>query len=49
MIGFTLLYGGLAVIEVGLMLKYIKVGPADAVEPAHRRRQRAGSTLTCSY
>jgi cytochrome d ubiquinol oxidase subunit I len=29
MITFTLLYGLLAVIEVGLMVKYIKAGPPE--------------------
>jgi cytochrome d ubiquinol oxidase subunit I len=32
MIGFTLLYGVLAVIEVGLMLKYIKAGAPEPEE-----------------
>ena len=31
MIGFTVLYGALAVIEVGLMLKYIKAGAPETV------------------
>jgi len=32
LIGFTLLYGALAVVEVGLLLKYIKAGaPEDVV------------------
>ena len=35
MIVYTLLYGFLAVIEVGLMLKYIKLGLPDVVEPDH--------------
>ena len=31
MIGFTVLYGALAVVEVGLMLKYIKAGAPETV------------------
>ncbi len=34
-IGYTLLYGGLAVVEVGLMLKYIKLGLPE-VEPVEQ-------------
>ncbi|MFI5959499.1 cytochrome ubiquinol oxidase subunit I [Cryptosporangium sp. NPDC051539] len=34
---FTLLYGVLAVIEVGLMVKYAKAGPEPAVEPSEDR------------
>ncbi len=34
-IGFTLLYGTLAVIEVRLMLMTIRKGPEEAYEPAH--------------
>ena len=40
---FTLLYGVLAVIEVGLLVKYVKIGPpADRARPdaAHGRRRR---------
>ena len=32
MIGFTVLYGVLAVIEVGLMIKYIKLGAPEPEE-----------------
>ena len=31
---FTLLYGALAVVELGLMLKYAKAGPPEVSEPA---------------
>ncbi|GAA4070081.1 cytochrome ubiquinol oxidase subunit I [Nonomuraea soli] len=33
LIGFTLLYGALAVVEVGLMIKYGKAGPPPEEEP----------------
>ena len=33
MVLFTLLYGALAVVEVRLLLKYIKLGLPDVVEP----------------
>jgi cytochrome bd ubiquinol oxidase subunit I len=39
LIVFTLLYGGLAVIEVGLMLKYIKAGLTDEPLPTYGRGQ----------
>ena len=29
---FTLLYGGLAVIEVGLIIRAVKIGPPETVE-----------------
>ena len=33
MVLFTLIYGALAVVEVGLLLKYIKIGLPEVVEP----------------
>ncbi|MCA0252249.1 MAG: cytochrome ubiquinol oxidase subunit I, partial [Actinobacteria bacterium] len=33
MVLFTLIYGALAVVEVRLLLKYIKLGLPDVVEP----------------
>ena len=33
MVLFTLIYGALAVVEVRLLLKYIKIGLPDVVEP----------------
>ncbi len=43
LIVFTLLYGGLAVIEAGLMLKYIKAGLTGEPLPAYGRGQPGGS------
>ena len=43
LIVFTLLYGGLAVIEAGLMLKYIKAGLTDEPLPTYGRGQPGGS------
>jgi cytochrome d ubiquinol oxidase subunit I len=33
MVLYTLIYGALAVVEVGLLLKYIKLGLPEVVEP----------------
>jgi cytochrome d ubiquinol oxidase subunit I len=41
--GFTLLYGTLAVIEVGLMVRFIRRGPYAGHEPEGQARQPAGS------
>jgi cytochrome d ubiquinol oxidase subunit I len=46
MIAFTLLYGVLAVIEFGLMLKTIKQGPQPAVEGSNAND---GQQLTMAY
>jgi cytochrome bd ubiquinol oxidase subunit I len=34
LVGFTLLYGGLAVVEVGILLRLIRSGPPSGAEPA---------------
>ncbi|MEN9693344.1 MAG: hypothetical protein RLZZ330_988 [Actinomycetota bacterium] len=47
MIGFTLLYGVLAVIEYGLFTKTIKQGPPEAVEDPFDRK--ADQPLTFAY
>jgi cytochrome d ubiquinol oxidase subunit I len=44
MVVFTLLYGVLAVIEFGLILRTIKVGPEKTVE-----RDENSKTLTMAY
>ena len=47
---FTLLYGVLAVIEVGLIIRAVKIGPPDTVEllPVDDDADN-GRTLTFSY
>ena len=40
LIVFTLLYGGLAVIEGGLMFKYARAGLPTSKKPARARRRR---------
>ena len=42
---FTVLYGILAVIEIGLVVKYVKIGPpseAEALASIRRRTPRGG-------
>jgi len=46
---FTLLYGALAVIEVGLLLRAVKIGPPETVELIDADDANNGSTLTFSY
>ena len=48
-ITFTLLYGGLAVIEVGLIIRAVKIGPPETVELMDADDANAGRTLTFSY
>ena len=48
MIGFTLLYGLLAVIEAGLIVRTVKQGPPDAVVDPFVDRE-LDAPLTISY
>ena len=50
MIGFTLLYAVLAIIEVGLMVKYIKAGaPEDVVEDPYEDSKKDDKQLYFAY
>ena len=46
-IGFTVLYGALAVVEVGLILKTIKQGPFAEQESAEPARATASAATAC--
>ena len=46
---FTLLYGGLAVIEVGLLDPPVKIGPPETVELVDADDANNGQPLTFSY
>ena len=46
---FTLLYGGLAVITVGLMIRQVKIGPPETVELVDAEDTNNGQPLTFSY
>jgi cytochrome d ubiquinol oxidase subunit I len=46
---FTLLYGGLAVITVGLMVRQVKIGPPETVELVDADDTNNGQPLTFSY
>jgi cytochrome d ubiquinol oxidase subunit I len=46
---FTLLYGALAVIEVGLIIRQVKIGPPETVELVDADDTNAGQPLTFSY
>jgi len=48
-ITFTLLYGALAVIEVGLLVRAVKIGPPETVELVDADDTNNGQTLTFSY
>jgi cytochrome d ubiquinol oxidase subunit I len=48
-ITFTLLYGVLAVIEVGLLVRAVKIGPPETVELADHDDVNSGQPLTFSY
>ncbi len=48
-IAFTLLYGGLAVITVGLMIRQVKIGPPETVELVDADDTNSGQPLTFSY
>ncbi len=49
MIVFTLLYGGLAVVEVGLMVRAVKIGPPDSVEHDYPDKVGEDRPLTVTY
>jgi cytochrome d ubiquinol oxidase subunit I len=50
MIAFTLLYGALAIIEVGLIVKYAKQGPPeDVVEEPYDSDAPSDQTLYFAY
>ncbi|MBI1377986.1 MAG: cytochrome ubiquinol oxidase subunit I [Frankiales bacterium] len=49
LIVFTLLYGGLAVIEVGLLVRAVKIGPPETVEVLDHEDANSGRPLTFSY
>jgi cytochrome d ubiquinol oxidase subunit I len=49
LIVFTLLYGGLAVIEVGLLIRAVKIGPPETVELMDADEANSGQPLTFSY
>lgn len=46
---FTLLYGALAVIEIGLLIRAVKIGPPETVELMDADDANNGQTLTFSY
>jgi cytochrome d ubiquinol oxidase subunit I len=46
---FTLLYGVLAVIEVALLIRAVKIGPPETVELMDADDANSGQTLTFSY
>jgi cytochrome d ubiquinol oxidase subunit I len=46
---FTLLYGALAVVEVGLLIRAVKIGPPETVELVDADDANSGKTLTFSY
>ena len=46
---FTLLYGGLAVVEIGLLIRAVKIGPPETVELIDADDANSGKTLTFSY
>jgi len=49
LIVFTLLYGALAVIEVGLLIRAVKIGPPETVELMDPDDANSGKPLTFSY
>lgn len=49
LIVFTLLYGALAVIEVGLLIRAVKIGPPETVELMDADDANSGKPLTFSY
>jgi cytochrome d ubiquinol oxidase subunit I len=46
---FTLLYGALAVVEIGLLIRAVKIGPPETVELIDADDANSGKTLTFSY
>ncbi|MBG0816609.1 cytochrome ubiquinol oxidase subunit I [Planomonospora sp. ID82291] len=50
LVGFTLLYGVLAVIEIRLLLKFIKIGPVEGVtDPSGESETGTGAAPALSY
>jgi cytochrome d ubiquinol oxidase subunit I len=49
LIVFTLLYGALAVVEVGLLIRAVKIGPPETVELMDADDANSGKPLTFSY
>ncbi|MCU0279568.1 MAG: cytochrome ubiquinol oxidase subunit I [Candidatus Nanopelagicales bacterium] len=49
MIVFTLLYGALAVVEVGLIMRAVKIGPPDSVEHTYPDKVGEDRPLTVTY
>ena len=49
LIVFTLLYGALAVVEVGLLIRAVKIGPPETVELLDVGEANSGKPLTFSY
>ncbi len=46
---FTLLYGALAVVEVGLLIRAVRIGPPETVELIDASEANSGKPLTFSY
>jgi len=46
---FTLLYGALAVVEVGLLMRAVKIGPPDSVEHTYPGKVGEDRPLTVTY
>ncbi|MCB0920961.1 MAG: cytochrome ubiquinol oxidase subunit I, partial [Actinobacteria bacterium] len=46
---FTLLYGVLAVVEVGLLMRAVKIGPPDSVESNYPDKVGEDRPLTVTY
>ncbi|MFN8158725.1 MAG: cytochrome ubiquinol oxidase subunit I [Candidatus Nanopelagicales bacterium] len=46
---FTLLYGALAVVEIGLLIRAVKIGPPETVELIDASEANSGKPLTFSY
>ncbi len=46
---FTLLYGALAVVEVGLLMRAVKIGPPDSVEHTYPDKVGEDRPLTVTY
>ncbi|MFN8167874.1 MAG: cytochrome ubiquinol oxidase subunit I [Candidatus Nanopelagicales bacterium] len=49
LIVFTLLYGGLAVVELGLLIRAVRIGPPETVELMDADDANSGKPLTFSY
>ena len=49
MIVFTLLYGALAVVEVGLLMRAVKIGPPDSAEHSYPDKLGEDRPLTVTY